>query len=177
MAEAAEDRVVLLVDDDVDTLFLLRLSLQKAGFYNRVEEVHNGQDAIDYLLGERKFSDRFRFPLPDVIFLDLKMPGMNGLEFLRWLRTWPPGQVMPVIVLTSSVLTADFIQAYHAGANSFMIKGDDAHDLIVQMKALGGIWLTPKTGLPGPDTLPWQVQTNPLQTNQGGLSSFPRPQV
>src|SRR5258706_15780212 len=153
MAMADHNRVVLLVDDDVDTLFLLRMSLQKAGFNNRVEEVHDGQEAIDYLLGEGKFSNRMRFPLPHVIFLDLKMPLMTGLEFLKWLRTWPPGQLMPVVVLTSSVLSQDFVQAYYDGANSFMIKGDDARDLTVQMKALGGIWLASNTGLPHPAEL------------------------
>lgn len=140
--------VVLLVDDDPDTIKLIRLSLLKAGFGNKVLEAHDGQEASEYLLGEGNFANRLQYPLPQVVLLDLKMPRMGGLEFLRWLRQWPPGKFLPVIVMTTSVLETDLTEAYDAGANSYLIKGVDSHELIEQMVAIGGIWLHERTRFP-----------------------------
>jgi CheY-like chemotaxis protein len=66
---------------------------------------------------------------------------MNGLEFLQWLRAWPPGKMLPVVVLTGSTLEVDMVNAYKAGANSYVTKGEDAHHLLDQMQAIGSIWL------------------------------------
>src|SRR5436190_471449 len=116
MAMSESTPVILLVEDNADTIKLIRLSLLKAGFANKVLETHNGEEAIDYLYGNGKFGNRLDYPLPQVIFLDLKMPRMSGIEFLKWLRTWPPGRTVPVIVMTTSVLSADLTAAYEAGA-------------------------------------------------------------
>jgi len=140
--------VVLLVDDDVDTIRLIRMSLIQAGFINKVLEARDGQEAREYLLGQGKFSNRMQYPLPQVILLDLKMPRINGLEFLCWLRSWPPGRLIPVIVMTTSVLAADLSAAYNAGANSYLVKGVDAHSLIEQMIAIGSIWLSDRAKFP-----------------------------
>lgn len=140
--------IILLVEDNADTIKLIRLSLLKAGFANKVLEARDGEEAVDYLYGRGKFSNRLDYPLPQVIFLDMKMPRMDGLEFLKWLRTWPPGRTMPVIVMTTSVLAADLSAAYDAGANSYLVKGADAHELIEQVSAIGAIWLTGAARLP-----------------------------
>src|SRR3954469_1491080 len=107
MAMSEPNPIVLLVDDNLDTIKLIRLSLLKAGFANKVLEAHDGEEALDYLLGNARFSNRLEYPLPHVIFLDLKMPRMDGLEFLKRLRTWPPGKMIPVIVMNTSVLASD----------------------------------------------------------------------
>ena len=148
--------IILLVEDNADTIKLIRLSLLKAGFANKVLEAHDGEEAMDYLYGKAKFSNRMEFPLPQVIFLDLKMPRMNGLEFLRWLRTWPPGRMLPVIVLTTSVLPADLTDAYEAGANSYLVKGSNADELIQQVSAIGAVWLTGTARLPELPDASWQ---------------------
>ena len=140
--------IILLVDDNLDTLKLIRLSLLKAGFANKVLEAHDGEEALDYLLGNGKFSNRLEYPLPHVIFLDLKMPRMDGVEFLKRLRSWPPGKTIPVIVMTTSILASDLTAAYDAGANSYLVKGADAHELIEQVSALGAIWLSSTARLP-----------------------------
>ena len=148
MAMSEPSPIVLLVDDNPDTIKLIRLSLLRAGFANKVLEAHDGEEAVEYLYGNGKFANRMEYPLPHVIFLDLKMPRMNGLEFLGWLRTWPPGRTIPVIVMTTSVLAADLTAAYDAGANSYLVKGADAHELIDQVSAIGAIWLTGAARLP-----------------------------
>src|SRR6185295_8709566 len=99
MAMSEPNPIILLVDDNLDTLKLIRLSLLKAGFANKVLEAHDGEEALDYLLGNGKFGNRLEYPLPHVIFLDLKMPRMDGVEFLKRLRSWPPGKTIPVIVM------------------------------------------------------------------------------
>ena len=148
MAMSEPSPIILLVEDNLDTIKLIRLSLFKAGFANKVLEAHDGEEATDYLYGKGKFGNRLDYPLPNVIFLDLKMPRMDGLEFLRWLRTWPPGRIMPVIVLTTSVLPSDLTAAYEAGANSYLVKASDAHELIEQVSAIGAVWLTGNARLP-----------------------------
>src|SRR5437660_8127834 len=106
MAMFATQPVVLLVEDDLDTIKLIKLTLRKAGFDNPVCEVRDGQEAIDYLEGTGQYGNRSMFPLPQLILLDLKMPRVNGLEFLKWLRQWDPGKLIPVVVLTSSVFAS-----------------------------------------------------------------------
>jgi len=148
MAMSEPNPIILLVDDNLDTLKLIRLSLLKAGFANKVLEAHDGEEALDYLLGNGKFSNRLEYPLPHVIFLDLKMPRMDGVEFLKRLRSWPPGKTIPVIVMTTSILASDLTAAYDAGANSYLVKGADAHELIEQVNAIGSIWLSSTARLP-----------------------------
>lgn len=154
MAMSEPNPIILLIDDDLDTIKLIRLSLLKAGFTNKVLEAHDGEEALDYLFGNGKFGNRLEYPLPQVIFLDLKMPRMGGIEFLKRLRNWPPGKTIPVVVMTTSVLQTDLTAAYDAGANSYLVKGADAHELIAQVSAIGAIWLTSTARLPNmPDTL------------------------
>lgn len=148
MAMSEPNPIILLVDDNLDTLKLIRLSLLKAGFANKVLEAHDGEEALDYLLGNGKFSNRLEYPLPHVIFLDLKMPRVDGVEFLKRLRSWPPGKTIPVIVMTTSILASDLTAAYDAGANSYLVKGADAHELIEQVNAIGSIWLSSTARLP-----------------------------
>src|SRR5712675_664124 len=107
MASSDSQPIVLLVEDDPDTIKLLRISLLKEGFNNRVMEAHDGQEAIDYFLGNGKFGNRLQYPSPQIVLLDLKMPRMGGIEFLRWFRNWPPGKLVPVVVMTTSVLPSD----------------------------------------------------------------------
>jgi CheY-like chemotaxis protein len=140
--------VVLIVEDDADTIQLIRLSLLKSGFGNKVLAVRDGEEAVDYLLGQNKFASRLDYPLPQLILLDLKLPRMDGFEVLKWLRTWPPGQRIPVVVLTNSVLQCDLSSAYAAGANSYLVKGADAHELMGQMSLIGEMWPRGQAKLP-----------------------------
>jgi len=143
--------VVLLVEDDTNTIRALRLSLLKAGFGNKVLEAHDGQEAVDYLRGEGEFSNRLRYPLPQLILLDLKLPRMDGFEFLKWLRAWPPGKFIPVVVLTTAMMASDLVEAYNAGASSYVLKGADAHELVEQLTGIGSVWLRGGAKVPSSD--------------------------
>src|SRR5688572_770867 len=80
---------ILVADDDAEDAGAILCVLQKAGLANPVVTVRDGEEAVAYLKGEGQFADRERFPLPGVLFLDLRMPRRNGLEVLDWLVLQP----------------------------------------------------------------------------------------
>ena len=84
-----ENSVILLVEDRDDDVVLIRKAFEKAGLTNPFHVAHDGEEAIAYLSGEGKFSNRVEFPLPWLILLDLKMPKVNGFEVLQWIRSQP----------------------------------------------------------------------------------------
>ena len=97
---------------------------------------------MDYLTGVKEFSDRTKHPWPQVILLDLKMPRVNGFEFLQWLRADSPGdlRLLPVIVMSSSNQKNDVNRAYALGANSYFVKPISWRDFETRMKALNAYW-------------------------------------
>jgi len=117
-----EHAVILLVEDREDDILLIRKAFERAGISNPMQVVHDGEEAISYLAGERKFSNRAEYPLPWLILLDLKMPKVDGFEVLKWIRKQPGFSRIVVIVLTSSEQIRDVNTAYQLGANSFMVK-------------------------------------------------------
>ena len=131
----------LLVEDDPRDVFLVRDVFERYG-HCRLETVTDGQEAIDYLTGTGKFSNRLKFPLPQVVLLDLKMPRVNGLEFLRWLRHESPNSlhVLPVVVMSSSNDPKDVASAYELGVNSYLLKPIAWHEFQERMKALNIFW-------------------------------------
>jgi CheY-like chemotaxis protein len=102
---------LLLVEDDQDDLLIIKQAIEKVGFGFPVQEVRNGEDAMHYLAGDGRFADRAQFPLPFLILLDLKMPGWNGFDLLRWLQYRPDLQQIPVVILTSSGMDDDVQKA------------------------------------------------------------------
>lgn len=113
--------IVLLAEDNEDDLFLSRRALAKAGLAP-VHHVEDGARAIDYLGGLGAYADRARFPLPDILLLDLKMPAYTGHEVLEWLRRQPALQGVRVYVLTSSDEPRDRQRVQKAGAQGYFVK-------------------------------------------------------
>ena len=149
-----EQAVILLVEDRGDDILLIQKAFARAQVDNPMQVVRDGEEAIAYLSGEGKFSNRAEYPLPWLVLLDLKMPRLNGFEFLKWLRKWDPGKLIPVVVLTSSVFSADVFSSYNAGANSHMTKGTDPRELFDQVVAIGSVWLRGAIRLPDAVTSP-----------------------
>src|SRR5438874_12976040 len=123
MAEAPKrERIILVVDDNEDDVTLIRRAFERAGLTHRIQSVHSGIEAIAYLDGDPPYKDRFRYPLPDMVLLDIKMPATDGFEVLRWIRQQQELSKLCVVMLTTSDQIRDVNQAYQLGATSFLVK-------------------------------------------------------
>jgi CheY-like chemotaxis protein len=150
--------VILLADDSEEDILLIRQAFQKANISNPFQVVQSGEEAISYLSGERKYSNRAEYPLPDLLLLDLKMPGTDGFQVLRWIRQRAGLEALRIVVLTSSEQIRDVNQAYRLGANSFMVKPMDFQDFVELSRVLHDYWLckskAPETSRNPPPTRP-----------------------
>jgi CheY-like chemotaxis protein len=149
----SDTSVILIVEDREDDILLIRKAFQKAAVTNPIHVVRDGDEAIAYLAGERKYSNREEYPLPVLVLLDLKLPGIDGFEVLRWIRQQDGLRALPVLVLTSSNEIRDVNRAY-LGANSFFVKELDFQGTVDLGKLLQTYWLkktlTPQTSRPDP---------------------------
>ena len=134
-------RAILLVEDNEDDVFLMERALEGAGISNPMLVAEDGQEAIDYLSGEGQFFDRAKYPIPALIFLDLKLPVKRGLDVLGWIREKPEFETIVVIVLTSSNEPSDLANSYRLGANSYVVKPPTATQLVEMAKAFKWYWL------------------------------------
>ncbi len=125
--------IILIVDDDPDDIELATLAIEKARQDVRVISVPDGRSALDLLSNGN--------PLPDLIFLDLKMPGMSGVETLREIRSIERLKKIPVVVVTSSSLESDKREAMSAGADGFAHKAFDMLQFNREIESLLKRWL------------------------------------
>lgn len=114
--------IILLIDDDDNERFFFEQATRKSGAGHTLRSVRDAYEATRYLRGHVQYADRQTFPLPNVILCDLKMPGMNGFEFLQWVRNHPECYVIPTLIFSNSALEADVRKAYQLGASSFITK-------------------------------------------------------
>jgi CheY-like chemotaxis protein len=114
--------IVLVAEDDPNDLELLRMAASKEGVKVSIRHVHDGQEAIDYLQGKEPFGDRDTYPFPDLVVLDLKMPRVNGLDVLDWLRKHPDCGRLPTVMLSGSGIATDIEDAYRRGVNTYFTK-------------------------------------------------------
>lgn len=124
---------LLIVEDNPEEVILLQKAFKRAGLDISVHFVGNGEEAIDYLSGAEQYRDRYTYPEPDLVIMDLKMPRKGGFEVLEWFRNLQEGALIPVVVLTASSRDADVQRAYTLGANSYFIKPsnfDEFRDMI-----------------------------------------------
>ncbi|HVS54348.1 MAG TPA: response regulator [Opitutaceae bacterium] len=138
---------ILLVEDNDDDEFLMKRALAAAGVTNPLRIVRDGEEAVQYLGGEAAFRDRGAFPLPQLVFLDLKLPLRSGLEVLEWIRGRSAFDSLIVVVLTSSAEPADMRRAYQLGANSYLVKPLTTEQL--KNLALALEWEWAGAGAPG----------------------------
>jgi len=148
----SDQAVILLAEDREDDVLLVRKAFKKAFINNPLQVVRDGAEVIAYLKGEGKYVNREEYPLPDLLLLDLKMPGVDGFGVLKWLRQQPSLSALRVVVLTSSEDINDVNIAYRLGANSFMVKPLDFQNFLEMSRFLTNYWLqlskTPETSRP-----------------------------
>ncbi|MDA8239593.1 MAG: response regulator [Nitrospiraceae bacterium] len=135
------NKQILLVEDNPDDVKLTLRALERSRIANEVVVVQDGVEAIEYLSGTGKFSGRNSDVLPQVVLLDLKMPRMDGLEFLQRIRAEEKTRLLPVVVLTTSSEDRDRIESYKLGANSYVRKPVDFNQFAEAVQNLGLYWL------------------------------------
>lgn len=128
---------ILLVEDDLGDAGLVKIAVRKGGFDVRLHHVMNAVDAFAFL---RRIGDRRDSPRPDMILLDLNLPGRSGLEVLEEIKGDPELRVIPVVVLSTSEADRDVIRSYALGANSFVSKPMDADDFAHSIHAIERYW-------------------------------------
>ena len=120
----------VLVENDPDDLFFLERALDKEGFARPVVHLRDGMEAMDYFSALQAPDAN----LPDIVLTDLKMPRMDGIDLLGWLRATPRLKDLPVIVLTSSSETSDIRQTTRLGIFKFVTKEVEYKNLTTALK-------------------------------------------
>jgi len=114
---------VLLVEDDLNDIFLVKRAFKKAEIQSPLQVVTDGFEAIQYLRGDGKYADREAHPLPKLLVMDIRMPRKSGFEVLEWVKGEShPLRRIPVIIVSSSANPEDINSAYELGANAYMVK-------------------------------------------------------
>jgi CheY-like chemotaxis protein len=135
----AEVKRILIVDDCLNDVELTISALAEKNLANGVDVAEDGEEAIDYLNKRGKYADCPKGN-PAMILLDIKMPKMNGIEVLKYIRSNSKFKIIPVIMVTSSHEERDLVESYNLGANSYVIKPIDIPQFIDAIKTLGQYW-------------------------------------
>ena len=139
---------ILLVEDNRMDIELTLDAFREHRLSNQVQVVRTGEDALAYLFGEDQYADRSRFPLPDLVLLDIKLPGIDGIEVLKLAKQQPVVRRVPIVILTSSSDEGDRILSYDHGANSYLIKPVQFDDFIEAVRSIESYWLTLNVNAP-----------------------------
>jgi CheY-like chemotaxis protein len=131
--------LLMAEDNDIDAMLLARV-VERCGSAFQAIRVEHGEAVINYFLGNGGFSDRSKFPLPDLLLLDLKMPRKDGFAVLRWRQETATFSHVPVVVFSSSNLQTDISRAMALGANSYVVKQADPERLERMVRALHEWW-------------------------------------
>ena len=143
MSYALEPRVltVLVAEDDEDDRLLIRDAIHESGIANHLYFVEDGEELMDFLGHKNKYLIPVPSPRPDVIFLDLNMPKMDGRLALRYIKSNPALRGIPIVALTGSKTTEDINRTYDLGVNSFVHKPVLIEDLVKVIRQLAHYWL------------------------------------
>jgi CheY-like chemotaxis protein len=144
----ADMRRILLAEDDPNDVELTLSALASNHIVNEVDVVRDGAAVLDYLECRNAFSGRSDGP-PVMVLLDLKMPKLDGLEVLRWIKAHPVHRTIPVVVLTSSREEQDLVRSYELGVNAYVVKPVEFLEFVSAVKNIGGFWAVLNEAPPG----------------------------
>ena len=133
---------VLHVDDVQDDRFLFQHAAKQAGLALPLLSLESGERALAYMAGEGEYANRNEFPLPCIILLDVKMPGLGGFDVLQRIRQQPQFKDIVIIMFSGSQHDGDIEKAAALGANSFVTKPADCRALTKLVGAIQDYWLT-----------------------------------
>jgi CheY-like chemotaxis protein len=133
---------ILLVEDNRMDVELTLDAFHEAKLLNTIHIASDGQEALDYLFGRGQYADRNAFPMPNLVLLDLKLPGIDGFEVLRQVKSTPILKRLPVVILTSSKEEGDRALSYDHGANSYLVKPVSFEGFLDVVRQIEGYWLS-----------------------------------
>jgi CheY-like chemotaxis protein len=129
---------ILLIEDNADHVELIIKALRNNNVLNEVHVVTSGEEAISFLYQRGEYVDKAQ---PGLILLDIKLPGMDGIEFLRQIKADPKLKPIPVVVLSTSEREKDIVGCYNVGANSYIIKPVDFGQFAKVVKEVKLYWM------------------------------------
>jgi CheY-like chemotaxis protein len=135
------DFAILYAEDEENDVHFLKRAFVAAGITNVLKVVPDGQQAIDYLSGEKQFFDRQEFPIPIMVLLDLKLPHRSGFEVLKWIREDPKFGNLLILIYSSSNQPRDIEKAYKLGANGYLVKQGNPDQLASIVRSIRDYWL------------------------------------
>ena len=138
MLMTPETIALLLVEDNPDDVALILRILKKTKA--KVVVVRDGQEALDYLFFQGKYAEQKR-GLPNVVFLDISLPKIKGLDVLKSLRANSTTEALPVVMFSSSDEPSDIAKAYALGANSYISKPVNFNEFSRYVDIMGQYWL------------------------------------
>lgn len=132
---------ILLVEDNSSDAELTLRALRKHNLANRVFHVKDGAEALEFIFAHGAYDQRRVEDTPRVIFLDLKLPKVDGIEVLQKIKSDERTRKIPVVVLTSSKEDRDVVESYRLGVNSYIVKPVEFESFIRAVSDLGFYWL------------------------------------
>lgn len=136
----ASKHIILLVEDSDEDYYATDRAFKKAGVANGVLRCADGEEALDFLYNKGDYSDKEKYPTPNLILLDLNLPKKDGREVLQVIKKDPNLNEIPVVVLTTSSDERDIERCYTAGANSYVQKPVDLDNFIEAVQRLKDYW-------------------------------------
>lgn len=130
-----QSKVILLAEDDPDDALIFGLMFERATLPHTLHTVRDGEQVIQWLSGTGPYADRGRYPLPDLLVLDLKMPVKTGLDVLEWMQSQKALQKLTSIILSSSDDQKDVERAYQLGTSKYFVKTPQLRDVIQYLRA------------------------------------------
>jgi CheY-like chemotaxis protein len=141
MKMKGEPIIILLVEDDPAHVEIIRREFEKSRLANRLISVEDGQAALDYLYRKGEYNNQIKFPMPNLILLDLRLPKVDGLEVLKIVKSDKNLSNIPVVILTTSAAETDMVKAYKYYANSYLVKPVDFNQFNKLMNTFGYYWV------------------------------------
>lgn len=169
MPESVPLNVVLHVDDNLDDILLLRYAFERTGIGEHLRSVSSGAQALNYLEAKEEFADRQKFPLPCLVLLDVKMPGMNGFDVLARIRVHPHFSYLPVSMYSSSILEADIERALRLGVDSYIEKPASAHAELEFARNIAASWFNSHPNQHGRPRILLRKHLDPRDGAQAGF--------
>ncbi len=139
--DARQKGVILLIEDDHGDQLLTCEALSESALAHQIVVVSDGEEALEYLNQTGRYSDAAKAPRPDLIFLDLNMPKINGRQLASRLKSDPNLQTIPIVVLSTSDYHDDVAHCYKTGVNSYVHKPTNYDEFVATINAVEHYWL------------------------------------